>query len=63
MNMSETSEIAAKNLEFTGQVESLGSNGEGIVHFGQTVFFAPYTAVGEKVKFRALKVKDNIGYA
>ena len=61
--MSETSEIAAKNLEFTGQVESLGSNGEGIVHFGQTVFFAPYTAVGEKVKFRALKVKDNIGYA
>lgn len=44
-------------------VESLGSNGEGIVHLGETVFFAPYTAVGEKVKFRALKVKNHIGYA
>ena len=61
--MSEVTEIMAKNKEFTGLVESLGSNGEGIVHMGETVFFAPFTVVGEKVKFRALKVKNRIGYA
>ena len=55
--------ITEKNFEFTGTVESFGSNGEGIVHRGETVFFAPFTVVGEKVKFRALKVKGNIGYA
>lgn len=54
---------AQKNSEFTGTVESFGSNGEGIVHSGETVFFAPFTVVGEKVKLKALKVKDNIGYA
>ena len=61
--MSEVTEITTKNQEFTGLVESLGSNGEGIVHMGETVFFAPFTVVGEKVKFRALKVKNRIGYA
>ena len=55
--------MTQKNDEFTGTVESLGSNGEGIVHRDGTVFFAPFTAVGEKVKFRALKVKGKIGYA
>ena len=59
--MSEETQIMEKNCEFTGLVESLGSNGEGIVHMGETVFFAPFTAVGEKVKFRALKVKNHIG--
>ena len=61
--MSDTTEVAGKNQEFTGLVESLGSNGEGIVHMGDTVFFAPFTVTGEKVKFRALKVKNRIGYA
>ena len=61
--MSDVTEITNKNQEFTGLVESLGSNGEGIVHMGETVFFAPFTVVGEKVKFRALKVKNRIGYA
>ncbi len=61
--MSDVTEIKNKNQEFTGLVESLGSNGEGIVHMGETVFFAPFTVVGEKVKFRALKVKNRIGYA
>ena len=55
--------MSEKNQEFTGLVESLGSNGEGIVHMGETVFFAPFTVTGEKVKFRALKIKDRIGYA
>lgn len=62
--MSEVSEgVTGKNSEFTGVIESLGSNGEGIVHIGETVFFAPFTAVGEKVKLKALKVKNKIGYA
>ena len=56
--MPEVSEgVTGKNSEFTGVIESLGSNGEGIVHIGETVFFAPFTAVGEKVKLKALKVK------
>ena len=63
--MSEKSGTGAtgKNSEFTGVIESLGSNGEGILHIGETVFFAPFTAVGEKVKLRVLKVKNEIGYA
>ena len=61
--MSESMEITEKNCEFTGLIESLGSNGEGIVHRGETVFFAPFTVVGEKVKLKALKVKNRIGYA
>ena len=61
--MSESMGIVQKNQEFTGMVESLGSNGEGIVHIGETVYFAPFTVVGEKIKFKALKVKNRIGYA
>ena len=52
-----------KNQEFTGLIEAIGSNGEGIVHMGETVYFAPFTVEGEKVKLKALKVKNKIGYA
>ena len=55
--------VYQKNEEFTGFVEGVGSNGEGSVRFGETVYFAPFTVMGEKVKFRALKVKNRIGYA
>ena len=55
--------VFQKNCEFTGFVEGVGSNGEGIVRFGETVYFAPFTVPGEKVKCKALKVKDRIGYA
>ena len=61
--MTDRTQVTGKNQEFTGLVESLGCNGEGIVHMGDTVFFAPFTVAGEKVKFRALKVKNRIGYA
>lgn len=60
---SAATENVSKNEEFTGLVESFGSNGEGILHKGDTVFFAPYTIVGEKVKLKALQVKGRIGYA
>ena len=49
-----------KNMEFTGFVEALGSNGEGIVKSEGTTFFAPYTLTGEKVKLKALKVKNKM---
>lgn len=52
-----------KNMEFTGFVEAVGSNGEGIVKSEGTTFFAPYTLTGEKVKLKVLKVKNKIGYA
>ena len=52
-----------KNDEFTGFVEGVGTNGEGIIRIGETVYFAPFTVVGEKVKLKTLKRKGNIGYA
>ena len=52
-----------RNEEFTGFVEGVGTNGEGIVRIGETVYFAPFTVVGEKVKLKTLKRKGNIGYA
>ncbi|MBP5242056.1 MAG: 23S rRNA (uracil(1939)-C(5))-methyltransferase RlmD [Clostridia bacterium] len=51
-----------KNEQLTGIVEALGSQGEGIVKVDGVTFFVPYTLVGEKINFKALKVKGNIGY-
>ena len=48
--MSESMEITEKNCEFTGLIESLGSNGEGIVHRGETVFFFFFFVFWTKVK-------------
>ena len=44
--MSENMGIIQKNQEFTGMVESLGSNGEGIVALGETVYFSPFSLLG-----------------
>lgn len=52
-----------KNMEFTGYVEGVGSNGEGIVKCEGTTFFVPYTLKGERVQLKALKIKNKIGYA
>ena len=52
-----------KNAEFTGVVEGVGSNGEGIVRGGDTTFFVPYVLPGETVRVKILKVKNQIGYA
>lgn len=52
-----------KNMEFTGFVEGIGSNGEGIVKCEGTTFFVPYTLKGERVHLKALKIKNKIGYA
>ena len=51
-----------KNQTYEGQVVSLGSDGEGIIKIDGTTAFVPFCLVGEEVKFKALKVKDNIAY-
>lgn len=54
--------MAEKNTEYTGVVESLGTQGEGVVRADGVVFFVPYALPGERVRFLSLKVKDSTGY-
>ena len=51
-----------KNEECDGLVEGLGTDGEGIIKIEGTTVFVPFCVVGEKVKFKVLKVKGNIAY-
>ena len=51
-----------KNQLITAITESLGSNGEGIIRHEGVTFFVPACLPGEKVVFKVLKIKDNIGY-
>ena len=51
-----------KNEEYIGLVEGYGTDGEGIIRIDGTTAFVPFCVVGEKVKFKALKVKGNIAY-
>lgn len=51
-----------KNEEFEGVVEGLGTDGEGIIKIQGTTAFVPFCLVGEKVRFKVLKVKGNIAY-
>ncbi|MDE7453097.1 MAG: 23S rRNA (uracil(1939)-C(5))-methyltransferase RlmD [Clostridia bacterium] len=51
-----------KNEEYTGTVQGLGSDGEGIIYCEGAAVFVPFCLVGEEVKFKVLKVKGNIAY-
>ncbi len=51
-----------KNDELTGIVVGLGSNGEGIIKYDGIVVFVPFALVGEKVKFKVLKVTSKCAY-
>ena len=51
-----------KNEEYVGLVDGLGTDGEGIVKIEGTTAFVPFCLIGERVKFKVLKVKDNIAY-
>ena len=51
-----------KNQSICAVVESLGSAGEGIIRHEGVTFFVPACLVGEKVRFKVLKIKNNIGY-
>ncbi len=51
-----------KNNSICAVVDAIGSNGEGIIRHEGITFFVPACLPGEKVRFRVLKVKGNIGY-
>ncbi|MGN0807523.1 MAG: 23S rRNA (uracil(1939)-C(5))-methyltransferase RlmD [Candidatus Coproplasma sp.] len=51
-----------KNVEYTGEVLSLGSEGEGVINYNGVTAFVPQCLPGEKVSFKALKVTDRVAY-
>ncbi len=51
-----------KNDVIVAVAEGIGSQGEGIFRHEGITFFVPACLPGEKVRFKALKVKGNIGY-
>ena len=50
-----------KNDIICAVTDAIGSNGEGIIRHEGITFFVPACLPGEKVCFKVLKVKDNIG--
>lgn len=54
--------MIAKNDVICAVAEAIGTNGEGIIRHEGITFFVPACLPGEKVRFRVLKVKGNIGY-
>lgn len=51
-----------KNREYTGEVLSLGSEGEGIINYEDVTAFVPQCLPGERVSFKALKVSGKVAY-
>ena len=51
-----------KNDVVCAITSGIGSNGEGIIKHEGITFFVPACLPGEKVRFKVLKVKGNIGY-
>ena len=51
-----------KNEERVGVVVGSGVNGEGIIKQDGTVVFVPFTLLGEKVRYKVLKVTSKCAY-
>ena len=51
-----------KNEELVGVVSGIGANGEGIIKQDGTVVFVPFTLIGEKVRYKILKVTSKCAY-
>ena len=51
-----------KNSIVSAVVEAIGSGGEGIIRHEGITFFVPACLPGEKVVFKVLKIKGNVGY-
>lgn len=51
-----------KNEEKVGIVSAIGVNGEGIIKQDGTVVFVPFVLVGEKVRYKVLKVTSKCAY-
>ncbi len=54
--------MVEKNDIICAVTEGIGSNGEGIIRHEGITFFVPACLPGEKVRFKVLKIKGNIGY-
>ena len=54
--------MTQKNDIVCGVVDAIGSGGEGVIKHEGITFFVPACLPQEKVRFKVLKVKDNIGY-
>lgn len=51
-----------KNNSIIAVCDGIGSNGEGIIRHEGVTFFVPACLPGEKIRFRVLKIKGNVGY-
>ncbi|MBE7087373.1 MAG: 23S rRNA (uracil(1939)-C(5))-methyltransferase RlmD [Clostridiales bacterium] len=51
-----------KNLEYINTVAYLGANGEGILKQDGVVVFVPFVLVGEKIRYKILKVTSKCAY-
>lgn len=51
-----------KNDELVGVVSGMGSNGEGVIKLDNNIIFVPYTLLGEKVRFKVLKVTNKCSF-
>ena len=51
-----------KNESIVATVEAVGSAGEGIVKYDGVTFFVPACLPGEKIRFKVLKIKGNVGF-
>lgn len=51
-----------KNDEYIGVITDMGSEGEGVLKLDNLVVFLPFGLVGEKVKYKILKVSSKFAY-
>lgn len=51
-----------KNEEHIGIVQAIGSNCEGIIKQDGTIVFVPFVLVGEKIRYKVLKVTSKCAY-
>ena len=51
-----------KNGEYVGVVSKMGANGEGIIKENGCTVFVPFVLIGEKVRYKVLKVKGGIAF-
>jgi len=51
-----------KNEEYVGIISDVGVNGEGIVRQNGIVVFVPFSYIGEKIKYKILKVEKTCAY-
>ena len=51
-----------KNEEYIGIVQAIGSNCEGIIKQDGTIVFVPFVLIGEKIRYKVLKVTSKCAY-